>query len=86
MHAVLGTSEKCIASYPGDFAVALVALDAEVEIVSARGHRIRKVEGLHRLPDGNPDPDIRRLTVEVRYKVRGFWETVAFISRVSRFS
>ena len=38
------------------------------------------------LPDGNPDPDIRRLTVEVRYKVRGFWETVAFISRVSRFS
>ena len=38
------------------------------------------------LPDGNPDPDIRRLTVEVRYKVRGNWETVAFISRVSRFS
>jgi len=55
MHAVLGTSDKCIASYPGDFAVALVALDAEVEIVSARGHRIRKVEGLHRLPDGNPE-------------------------------
>ena len=38
------------------------------------------------LPDGNPDPDIRRLTVEVRYRVRGNWETVAFISRVSRFS
>src|SRR5436853_1685785 len=55
MNAVLGTSDKCIASYPGDFAVALVALDAEVEIVSARGHRIRKVEGLHRLPDGNPE-------------------------------
>jgi xanthine dehydrogenase YagS FAD-binding subunit len=55
MHAVLGTSDKCIASYPGDFAVALVALDAEVEIVSAGGHRIRKVEGLHRLPDGNPE-------------------------------
>ncbi len=38
------------------------------------------------LPDGNPDPDIRRLTVEVRYKVRNNWETVAFISRISRFS
>ena len=28
MHAVLGTSEACIASYPGDFAQALIALDA----------------------------------------------------------
>lgn len=30
-HAVLGTSEACIASYPGDLAVALVAFDAVVE-------------------------------------------------------
>src|SRR3954471_12463590 len=30
--AVLGTSEACIASYPGDFAQALMALDATVEI------------------------------------------------------
>lgn len=31
-HAVLGTSEACIASYPGDLAVALVAFDAVVEL------------------------------------------------------
>jgi xanthine dehydrogenase YagS FAD-binding subunit len=31
MHAVLGTSDHCIASYPGDFAQALIALDAQVE-------------------------------------------------------
>src|SRR3981081_582731 len=31
-HAVLGTSELCIASYPGDFAQPLIALDAFVEI------------------------------------------------------
>jgi len=31
-HAVLGTSEACIASNPGDLAVALVAFDAVVEI------------------------------------------------------
>ena len=31
-HAVLGTSEDCIATYPGDFAQALIALDATVEI------------------------------------------------------
>ncbi|MFL6234613.1 MAG: FAD binding domain-containing protein [Thermoanaerobaculia bacterium] len=30
IHAVLGTSEKCIATHPGDMAVALAALDAVV--------------------------------------------------------
>jgi xanthine dehydrogenase YagS FAD-binding subunit len=34
-HAVLGTSDHCIASYPGDLAVALVALDADV-VLGAR--------------------------------------------------
>ena len=31
-HAVLGTSSHCIATYPGDFAQALIALDATLEI------------------------------------------------------
>ena len=31
-HAVLGTSEHCIATYPGDFAQALVALGAAVDV------------------------------------------------------
>lgn len=31
-HAVLGTSDACIAAYPGDLAVALVALDAVVDL------------------------------------------------------
>ncbi|MGY5774875.1 FAD binding domain-containing protein [Rhizobium sp. LEGMi135b] len=35
-HAVLGTSEACIASYPGDLAVALVAFDATVETDSRK--------------------------------------------------
>lgn len=35
-HAVLGTSEHCIATYPGDFAVALVALGATVHLDSRR--------------------------------------------------
>src|SRR5438552_12589951 len=38
-YAVLGTSENCIATYPGDFAQALIALDATVEIVAPRGAR-----------------------------------------------
>jgi xanthine dehydrogenase YagS FAD-binding subunit len=35
-HAVLGTSESCIATNPGDFAVALVALDAEIMLGERR--------------------------------------------------
>ena len=31
-HAILGVSEHCIATYPGDFAQALIALDATVQI------------------------------------------------------
>jgi xanthine dehydrogenase YagS FAD-binding subunit len=37
IHAVLGTSEKCIATHPGDMPVALVALDATVRTRRANG-------------------------------------------------
>ena len=47
-HAVLGVSDKCISTYPGDFAQALVALDAMVEVLGAGGARSFKFEELHR--------------------------------------
>jgi xanthine dehydrogenase YagS FAD-binding subunit len=53
-HAVLGTSDKCIAAHPSDLAVALVALDAEVEVRSASGRRTLRVIDLHRLPGDTP--------------------------------
>ena len=53
-HAVLGVSDYCIAAYPGDFAQALVALDAEVEIVGPGGPRLMPFEQLHRLPGDTP--------------------------------
>jgi xanthine dehydrogenase YagS FAD-binding subunit len=53
-HAVLGTSEHCIATYPGDFAQALIALDAEVEISGANGTRTIPMEELHVLPGDTP--------------------------------
>jgi xanthine dehydrogenase YagS FAD-binding subunit len=53
-HAVLGVSSSCIASYPGDFAQALVALDARVTIVGPNGGRELPVERLHRLPGTTP--------------------------------
>jgi xanthine dehydrogenase YagS FAD-binding subunit len=53
---VLGTSPACIANYPGDLAVALVALDAEIETQRPTGLRLRRpVEGLYRLPGDRPD-------------------------------
>ncbi|MXP63086.1 xanthine dehydrogenase family protein subunit M [Roseomonas sp. M0104] len=52
--AVLGVSEHCIASYPGDFAQALIALDAEVETLAPDGSRRFPFADLHRPPGGTP--------------------------------
>src|SRR5690349_19174886 len=55
MHAVLGTSDNCIATYPGDFAQALVALDAMVEITGRSGTRNLPFAELHKAPGNTPD-------------------------------
>jgi len=53
--AVLGTSDACIANYPGDFAIALVALGAEVNLLSVDGREATlPFEDLHRLPGDTP--------------------------------
>lgn len=51
-HALFGTSERCIATYPGDFAQALVALDATVQLHGPAGARTIRFEQLH-LPYGD---------------------------------
>ena len=53
-HAVLGASEQCIASYPGDWATALIALDATVQITGSAGTRSLPFAQLHRLPGNTP--------------------------------
>jgi xanthine dehydrogenase YagS FAD-binding subunit len=53
-HAVLGTSDQCIASYPGDFAQALLALDAQIETDGPRGIRTLPFASLHRPPGQTP--------------------------------
>lgn len=50
-HAILGTSEACIATYPGDLAVALVAFDAEIHTTE----RSIPVEDFFLLPGDTPD-------------------------------
>src|SRR6266513_1039842 len=53
-HAVLGTSEDCIAVNASDLAVALVALDAIVEIRAAEGQRLVPLIDFYRLPAATP--------------------------------
>jgi xanthine dehydrogenase YagS FAD-binding subunit len=53
-HAVLGVSDNCIASYAGDFAQALIALDAIVEIAGHGGTRRVAFDTLHREPGDTP--------------------------------
>lgn len=55
MHAVLGTSERCIATYPGDFAQALIALDATVEVTGSSGTRSMPFAELHKAPGNTPE-------------------------------
>src|SRR3989440_11113630 len=53
-HAVLGTSESCIAANASDLAVALVALDAAVEVLGVNGQRTVPLIDFHRLPGPTP--------------------------------
>jgi xanthine dehydrogenase YagS FAD-binding subunit len=53
-HAVLGTSEHCIATYAGDFAQALIALEASIETAGLGGRRTIAVADLHRPPGDMP--------------------------------
>jgi xanthine dehydrogenase YagS FAD-binding subunit len=56
-HAVLGHSEHCIATHPSDMAVALAALDADVELYGPDGARGLAAADFHRLPGDRPEQD-----------------------------
>jgi xanthine dehydrogenase YagS FAD-binding subunit len=54
-HAILGVSDQCIATYHGDFAQALIALDATVETEGPNGARTLAFAELHRRPGDTPN-------------------------------
>ena len=56
-HAVLGHSPHCIATHPSDMAVALAALDTQVELYGADGERSVPAAEFHRLPGDHPERD-----------------------------
>jgi xanthine dehydrogenase YagS FAD-binding subunit len=55
MHAILGAGEHCIAVHPSDLCVALVALDAVVDIQGAGGSRSVPLTQFYVLPGDRPD-------------------------------
>ncbi|HZA01431.1 MAG TPA: xanthine dehydrogenase family protein subunit M [Hyphomicrobiaceae bacterium] len=57
IHAILGTSEQCIATHPSDMCVALAALGATVHAEGPAGARTIPFAEFHRLPGGSPEID-----------------------------
>ena len=55
IHAILGTSEACIATHPSDMCVAMAALDAVVRVQGPKGEREIDFAEFHRLPGEHPE-------------------------------
>lgn len=54
MHAVLGTSDACIATHPSDFSVALAAVDGVLTLRGPNGERQVSATEFHRVPGNTP--------------------------------
>ncbi|PDQ22729.1 FAD-binding molybdopterin dehydrogenase [Mesorhizobium sanjuanii] len=68
--ALLGASGACSAVYPGDLAAALVAFDAEVDVVGSQGARSIPVEELHREPGDTPHIETTLAPDEIIVRIR----------------
>jgi xanthine dehydrogenase YagS FAD-binding subunit len=56
-HAILGTSESCIATHPSDMCVALAALDAVIHVKGKDGDRQIRFGDFHLLPGNTPEKE-----------------------------
>lgn len=88
MHAVLGVSDQCIATYPGDFAQALIALDAVVEITGKSGIRKMPFAELHKAPGSTPDIETTLQPGELisAFSVSGRWPRSVYLKARDRQS
>ncbi len=57
IHAILGTSEHCIATNASDMNVAMAALGATVNVRGVNGERAIPILDFHRLPGDTPEID-----------------------------
>jgi xanthine dehydrogenase YagS FAD-binding subunit len=54
-HAVLGTSDHCIATHPSDMCVAMAALEAVIHVEGSKGKRAIPFAEFHKLPGNTPN-------------------------------
>ena len=54
IHAILGTSDACIATHPSDMCVAMAALDATIIVKGKSGKREIKINDFYKLPGNTP--------------------------------
>jgi xanthine dehydrogenase YagS FAD-binding subunit len=89
-HAILGTSEHCIAVHPSDLCVALAALDAVVRVTGPGGDRTIPFAEFHRLPGDRPDLDTTKrpdeLITAVDLPAEGFGDHSAYVKVRDRAS
>jgi xanthine dehydrogenase YagS FAD-binding subunit len=69
-HALLGGSEHCIATYPGDWAIALAAFDAVVDVLGPKGRRSIPLRELHREPGTTPEIETTLTPDELILRIR----------------
>ncbi|WP_375411002.1 FAD binding domain-containing protein [uncultured Bradyrhizobium sp.] len=90
MHAILGTSEACIATHPSDMCVALAALEASVHVAGPSGKRAIAFSDFHRLPGDTPQRDSNldadEIVVAVELPARGFAANYSYLKIRDRLS
>jgi xanthine dehydrogenase YagS FAD-binding subunit len=90
MHAILGTSEACIATHPSDMCVALGALEARVHVAGPAGPRAIAFSDFHRLPENTPQRDTNvepnEIVTAVELPARGFAANYTYLKIRDRLS
>jgi xanthine dehydrogenase YagS FAD-binding subunit len=89
-HAILGTSEACIATHPSDMCVALAALGATVHVAGPAGSRAIALTDFHRLPGDTPQHDTNlapnELVVAIELPKSGFAQNYSYLKIRDRLS
>jgi xanthine dehydrogenase YagS FAD-binding subunit len=90
IHAILGTSESCIATHPSDMCVALAALDAKVHVTGPQGARVLAFDDFHRLPGDTPQIDTNlhpdEIVTAVELPAKGFTKNYSYLKIRDRLS
>jgi xanthine dehydrogenase YagS FAD-binding subunit len=89
-HAILGTSDACIATHPSDMCVALAALEAKVHVAGPAGARTIALSDFHRLPGTTPQRDTNlqadEIVTAVELPPRGFAANYTYLKIRDRLS